>query len=365
MHIYMNICFLAQFPPPIHGLSKAVDTLYRSDLNDKYQFSKINITKNSRIIQTLIAIMRCKAPIFYFTISQTKGGNWRDMLFLVLIAHKRRKYILHLHGGYYRRLMQEDCGPLQKWINRKLLSRVQIGIVLGDSLRNMFESYIPQNRIRVVPNCIDDEFLPDEITEKLELMRKQNEIHVVYLSNFIKEKGYREVLEIAKKMKEKNRGKDFVFHFAGKFFDRSEQEYFENYIKQEKLFNIRYHGVVMADEKKNLLKMGHVMILLTRYPNEGQPISLLEGMGNGMAIVTTNHSGIPDIVTDKNGYVCDKHHIEVDGIVNYLEKCREDREFLCRTCENNYQWVKDNFTQKKYIENMDKVFEEVCYGQEG
>ena len=359
----MKIIFLAQFPPPIHGLSKAIDTLYHSCLSDKYHFEKINITSNKRIIQTLFAILTKNTDVFYFTISQTKGGNWRDILFLALIALKRRKCIVHLHGGYYRQLMQEDCAPVQKWINRKLMSRVQIGIVLGDSLRNMFERYIPQERIRVVPNCIDDEFLPVEITEKLELMRKQNEIHVVYLSNFIKEKGYWEVLEIAKKMKEKNREKDFVFHFAGKFFDRSQQEYFENYIKQEKLSNIRFHGVVMADEKKNLLKMGHMMILLTHYPNEGQPISLLEGMGNGMAVVTTNHSGIPDIVTESNGFVCDKHHIEVDDIVAYLEKCWKDREYLCGTCENNYQWVKDNFTQKKYIVNMDKVFEEVCYGQ--
>lgn len=28
-----KICFIAQFPPPMHGLSKAVDTLYNSELN--------------------------------------------------------------------------------------------------------------------------------------------------------------------------------------------------------------------------------------------------------------------------------------------------------------------------------------------
>ena len=28
-----EICFIAQFPPPMHGLSKAVETLYNSELN--------------------------------------------------------------------------------------------------------------------------------------------------------------------------------------------------------------------------------------------------------------------------------------------------------------------------------------------
>lgn len=53
--------------------------------------------------------------------------------------------------------------------------------------------------------------------------------------------------------------------------------------------------------------------LPTRYPNEGQPISILEAMGNGMFIITTDHAGIPDIVEDGvNGIVmkkCDVKHI--------------------------------------------------------
>lgn len=356
----MSICFLAQFPPPIHGLSKAVATLFQSELNYKYKFCKINITDNRRILLTLITIIRSKACIFYFTISQSRGGNLRDLVFLTLVRLKNRKCIIHLHGGYYKSLMQNDCGTIQRWINRKLMNHVDKAIVLGNSLRNMFEGFVPQERIRVVPNCIDDEFLPSKISAKLTSLHEPSAIHVVYLSNFIKEKGYREVLELARVMQNKNRGKNFVFHFAGKFFNKEEQSFFENYIKELHLVNIEYHGVVMAEEKQNLLKVGNVMILLSRYPNEGQPISLLEGMGNGMAIVTTNHSGIPDIVTEKNGLICDKHHIDVGEITEYLEKCWSDRDYLSDVCENNFLWVKDNFTQERYIENMDKVFEEVC-----
>lgn len=355
-----KICFLAQFPPPIHGLSKAVDTLFHSELNKKYKFSKIDITSNCLFFKTLIAIIRSKATIFYFTISQTRGGNLRDLFFLFLIWLKGKKCIVHLHGGYFRRLMQDDCGSFQRWLNRKLMNRVERTVVLGNSLRNMFEGFVHQDRIRVVPNCIDDKFLPSEISDKLISIHEQSAIHVVYLSNFIKEKGYREVLEVARVLKSRNREKDFIFHFAGKFFEKAEQIFFNNYIKQNQLTNIDYHGVVMAEEKQELLKLGYVMALLTWYPNEGQPISLLEGMGNGMAIMTTNHSGIPDIVTGKNGYICDKHHIDIEEIADYLEKCWTDRDFLSHVCKNNYHWVKDNFTQDRYIENMDKVFEEVC-----
>ena len=43
-----KICFIAQFPPPMHGLSKAVETLYNSELNasvnsdGEFEFEKVD-----------------------------------------------------------------------------------------------------------------------------------------------------------------------------------------------------------------------------------------------------------------------------------------------------------------------------------
>ena len=100
-----KICFIAQFPPPIHGLSKAVDTLYNSKLAQEYDFEKIDITNNKRIVSNIFAIKRSKADLFYFTISHTKGGNLRDLMILKAIGN--RPCLVHLHGGYYRKLVEE------------------------------------------------------------------------------------------------------------------------------------------------------------------------------------------------------------------------------------------------------------------
>ena len=53
-----KICFIAQFPPPMHGLSKAVETLYNSNLNSEvdpygeFEFEKVDIP----ITRTLLRI---------------------------------------------------------------------------------------------------------------------------------------------------------------------------------------------------------------------------------------------------------------------------------------------------------------------
>ena len=90
-----EICFIAQFPPPMHGLSKAVETLYNSELNvalnpdGEFEFEKVDITNNKDFIKNLLKISKSKADLFYFTISQTKGGNLRD---LVIFKQSLRRY---------------------------------------------------------------------------------------------------------------------------------------------------------------------------------------------------------------------------------------------------------------------------------
>ena len=92
-----KICFIAQFPPPIHGLSKAVDTLYNSELRYRFDLEKVNIKDNKKFFLNLIHIAKSRADLYYFTISQTKGGNLRDLIIFKLLALQKKKCLVHLH----------------------------------------------------------------------------------------------------------------------------------------------------------------------------------------------------------------------------------------------------------------------------
>jgi len=358
-----KICFIAQFPPPMHGLSKAVETLYNSRLNEEFEFEKIDITNNKKLINNLIYIWKNEADLFYFTISQTKGGNIRDLVILKLLSLQNKKCLIHLHGGYYRKLVDNDLPGWQRKMNYKAISKLDGVIVLSDLLKGIFRGMISDDKIVVVQNCVDDQFLmPNaEFEEKLKAVEKKGILHVLYLSNFIKTKGYQEVLELARLEKERcDRGerKRFHFDFAGKFFEDDEKEFFETFVIEYNLNKyITYHGIVGGEKKKLLLKESDIFILLTRYPNEGQPISILEAMSNGMVIVTTDHAGIPDIVKDG-----------VNGIV-FSTKVMGNTDICSNIYENInhiYNWNKiinmnrktiiDNYSECKYITNMKTVF---------
>lgn len=355
-----KICFIAQFPPPIHGLSKAVETLYNSKLNEIYDFEKIDITNNKNFLINLLKIFKSNADLFYFTISQTKGGNLRDLIIMKVLALQNKKCLIHLHGGYYRKMVDNDLSKWQKRANYNAIGKLEGAIVLSDSLRSIFKGMMPDEKIHVVMNCVDIEFLPpyEKLVEK---MHQPKEIlHVLYLSNFIRTKGYPIVLEMAKLEKERvDRGakQRYYFDFAGNFFEKEEKKFFEKYIEEHRLYNyVTYHGVVGGEEKIELLNQCHIFALPTRYPNEGQPISILEAMGNGMYILTTDHAGIRDVVEDAiNGAVIAGENITAQKYIDRLdglsmaefEKIGLANAKLCRY----------NFAEQKYIEEMRKVFD--------
>ena len=69
-----------------------------------------------------------------------------------------------------------------------------------------------------VPNCVDEEYMLNACSykEKINLLASQPVLHILYLSNFIESKGYKEVLELAAKVQTEQKN-TLHFHFAMEF----------------------------------------------------------------------------------------------------------------------------------------------------
>ena len=114
------------------------------------------------------------------------------------------------------------------------------------------------------------------------------------------------------------------------------------------------NGIVGGEQKKELLKKCYIFALPTRYPNEGQPISILEAMGNGMFIITTDHAGIPDIVKDGvNGIVIFN---EQNKKMIYKEMLYISVTDLKAICNNNRIICQSHFSEKNYLGKMKEIY---------
>ena len=137
-----------------------------------------------------------------------------------------------------------------------------------------------------------------------------NEIHFMFISRIMKEKGINQYLDVAKYIKAKY--PNTVFHVLG----YCEQDYQEElkYLQSEGI--IHYHG--MQSDVREFHKFSHCTIHPTYYP-EGMSNVLLESASCGRPIITTDRIGCKEIVDDGlNGYLVNQK--DTQDLINKIEK---------------------------------------------
>jgi glycosyltransferase involved in cell wall biosynthesis len=370
-----NICIIGPLPPPINGNSKAIDTIIKSEqCNDIFNINIVNLAGSTvgmsgkftlKKLKTLIRALKDLKNIqqrniintYYITIAQSTLGCLRDVALLHQIYKRKNnaKVVLHLHGGGFGDFYH-NANPILKRLIKNYYSKANTLIVLSESLRSMFSGIFDDNNIRIVENCVDNDYvLPDSVLKnKWDNIQNRKCIQLVYLSNMIKSKGYFDVLQSAKILLQKKLHCKFTF--AGTFVNKEQKDEFLKYIKDNGLDScVEYLGVVSGEDKKNLLMKGDLFILPTYYPHEGQPISIIEAMASGMAIITTPHGGIPDVIKEgENGYF-----VQAQDIQNISDKIAElvkQPEKIIEIGRNNREKVMEKYLEAQYIKNMIDAF---------
>ncbi len=361
-----SILLLGPLPPPVTGNSLAVKLFYDALIQRKFKVEIINLSKRgfkngidsiARIgelfkIFTRILLAKKSTDSIYFTISESKAGNLKDILVYVMCYKFLPKMYIHLHGGAgYARIMSDRSTFIFK-LNAFFLKKLAGVIVLGRSHGEIFKGLVHPNKIKIVPNFSEDEFFLDK--KKVEEKFKDPlSLNFLFLSNLIDGKGHLELIGAMERLNDSTQ-KLFRLDIAGGFDDDKKKEAFLARIK--KLPNIKYHGVVKGEEKKKLLNNAHVFFLPTYYPYEGQPISILEAYASGCAVVTTNHSGIFDVFKPEfNGFEVEKKSIDsiltaLDVIVNNMQKVRQ-------AAINNVEYANSEFRTSMHLKNMFNALE--------
>ena len=87
-------------------------------------------------------------------------------------------------------------------------------------------------------------------------------------------------------------------------------------------------------------------------------MSILDAMGYGLPVVSTNVGGIPKIVHNgENGVCCDAGDIDTmaDGIISLLK----DNEKRCLSSKASVEIIKKGYTLDAHIKLVEKVYEGV------
>lgn len=361
----MKILIIGPFPEPITGQSTInqiileglkeinyevdyIDTNFYKELTDKKEQGKLDFNKIKIVFKNFFyetrKILKGNYNVIYMTPGGTYLGFMRFFHYIIICSlFKKSTIFLHIHNGYFR-TMYDSQNILKRKLLNILLNKVNGVIVLGSTLKNMFDKILPEEKIYVCENGVQNEIIAteEEIKEKIAKYKNNTKKKMVYLSNLMFEKGILDLLKVSEKFDDS----EIEINLAGEIEPSIKNE-IKKYLKKYPN-KIKYHGIVKGEKKKRLLLENYIFILPSY--DEGQPLSILEAYATGCAVITDESvGGIKDIFKNNINGVSIKNK-DIENIFYEIKNISEEKYF-----RKNYIALKEKYTTFFLIERIKEI----------
>ncbi|MDQ3103587.1 MAG: glycosyltransferase family 4 protein [Actinomycetota bacterium] len=294
-------------PPPIHGGAFAqlhvLEGLRRADLmaihvetsdprpvwtTNRLDLLNVWFASKHSLVLT-VALLREREADVYLPLSQGRWGFLRDAVLIALARVAGRRVVVHLHGGLFADFYR-DSSPPERALIRWTLRGVDRAWVLTEAHVGIFDGLIPRDRVEVLENCGDDMGPPQR-------GEAGGPLRLLYLSNLFAEKGPFVLLDGLELLAREGCAIEIRLVGEATAEVAAEVEARCSALSGRGIA-ASWLGPLVGERKREQYRWAHAFVLPTKYPPEGQPLVLLEAMSAGLAIVSTEHSGIPWTVRD-------------------------------------------------------------------
>ena len=353
-----NILFFGPIPPPITGQAIAFSEIYyRIELGNKFlvntsSISTYKIFTSIRVILRVTGIfVRNRIDLVYFTCSRTKMGFVKDLYLVFLSAISKAKIINHVHGADFY-TFYKNSGILEPII-KATYKKVDVSIVLLAGMKADFKDF-PHMDLYVIGNSYPTKFNDIDVDYSLQSS------DLLFFSNIMATKGIFEYLEAADHLL--NETTNLKCSIAGGYLGDDEMSRIEVENKFQTRYNelkskwgdrIQYCGIVGGDEKLELFLKSSIFVLPTYYKTEAFPISILEAMRTGNAIITTNHNYLPEIISNQNGFLVKCK--SVGELTHAINRLMMNKALLKTIQQTNVNVAKDFYSPDRYLTDVKNV----------
>jgi len=358
-----RVIVIGPTPPPLHGVSVSTELLLASlgqgvachlDTRDERpvdtigRFELENVRLGLKHAAQLIGLLRRNPGAdVYLPISQGSGGFLRDSLFIGAATAAGRRVYVHLHGGSFAEF-HRTSGPVMRSVIARVLRPVHEAWVLTPSLADAFDGLIPRERVRIVENAVAD---PGPLVRRAPAAEGFN---VLYMANLFPTKGCFELTRALRELGERAAG--WQVRFAGSAAPEVEWRLREEAAELSRAgVSVELAGVVSGEAKRDALGWADLFAFPTHYPQEGQPLVLLEAMAAGLPILSTRHAGIPDTVRDDSEGVLVEPH-DTEALAGALALLASDADLRARLGRNGRARYEERYTPARLAREVQAVW---------
>lgn len=324
---------------------KTLNSQFDIDIFDSY----IDGSKPKRLLYTMKAFLQFKKiydkyDLFHIH-AASYGSTFRKARYINFLKEHNKKVILHIHGAAYMDFYAKLSKSKKQYVT-DVLNRCDKVIALSDEWKDRFEKTFGLKNCIAVPNGIDTEDFSVAITPKGEYTNA-----FLLLGRLGKRKGAYDLVDAVEIVAKTH--PEVMLYMAGD----GEIEEVRAKIKEKHLEkNIELKGWVDGNGKKELMKTV-ATITLPSY-NEGLPMTILEGMSAGKAIISTDVGAIPEVVKEENGLII--HAGDVQALAKAMEECMTNPEKVYTMGQNNIKKMDEQFSRKKMHRTLAQCYREVA-----
>lgn len=321
------------------GLDKLCELTYLPTMEDGSKLKKLLVAAGARVrFERLVK----ENDILHVHMS-ADNSFYRKALFIRKAYKERKKIIIHMHGSTFDLFYKERCNDAQKQQVREIFAMADKVIALSGDWKEFLAEYIcDAQKIVVIYNAvkIPEAYSKDYANRKM-----------LFLGILGQRKGTYDLIEVLPEILSKYPDSHIYFGGDGER-EQAEQLCMEKGIADRVMFL----GWVRGEEKEKLLKECSIYVLPTYH--EGMPMSILEAMSYGMAVVSTYVGGIPHIITDgENGLLCEAGDKAV--LKDKLLKLLENENLRERLGHNAADMIKTEFNVKKSVRKLEALYLEL------
>ena len=264
------------------------------------------------------------SPVLWTNISSQPSGHWRDLLTVMPCLQPTQPLVAVVHWGNFSRLFTHGITSITA---KRLIRRLNRVVVLSHELANQVARWIPADKLLVIPNYVRPLATEDELRIKRQNYSSSKTLRVLFLSHMIKEKGCYDLLQgvsIAAKQ-----GLSVEVHFAGRWNDNRDAEYFRRAINQLGLTKcVTVHGPI-SDRAfvAELHRKADVFALPSVLHYEAQPLAIMEALSAATPVIITKRPVLEALVGAEQGAFLVPPH-DPDAIAKALQSLNDEKTWL-------------------------------------
>ena len=323
--------------------------------NNAYQIKRIDFPggrnfKKIPLIQYFVGLLNLKDLVLKFKPDKILYLGEEAEIVGSLFNSKANNQIVRIAGSGIEAIIKSR-NPIKiipKYLLRRLYRNSSIIIAVSKNTKMLMEGYekfFPKEKIRLVYNGIDADFISKEKVRKIrkDLGFNENDFVLLTVGRLLPRKGQDFVI---KAMSQINNPKiKYICVGEGRFLDKYKR-LVSSLNLNERVFFV---GGVTNKSIHEYYDAADLFVLCNRTWNskiEGLPNVVLESMARGVPAIGSRNSGTEElIIENKTGFLVNPY--DVNDIINKINHAYATRKELDQMGEQAKTFIKDNFNYNK------------------